>query len=62
MDITLLILAGAVLLFFIILFNFIPLGLWISAVAAGVKVSLPSLVAMRLRRVPPSQPVVGVNS
>ncbi|MFA5593992.1 MAG: flotillin-like protein FloA [Trueperaceae bacterium] len=55
MDITLLILAGAVLLFFIILFNFIPIGLWISAVAAGVKVSLPSLVAMRLRRVPPSQ-------
>ena len=55
MDITLLILAGAVLLFFIILFNFIPIGLWISAVAAGVKVSLPSLVAMRLRRVPPNQ-------
>ncbi len=55
MDITLLILAGAVLLFFIILFNFIPIGLWISAVAAGVRVSLPSLVAMRLRRVPPNQ-------
>jgi uncharacterized protein YqfA (UPF0365 family) len=55
MDITLLILAGAVLLFFIILFNFIPVGLWISAVAAGVSVSLPSLVAMRLRRVPPNQ-------
>lgn len=55
MDITLLIMAGAVLLFFIILFNFIPIGLWISAVAAGVKVSLPSLVAMRLRRVPPNQ-------
>ncbi len=55
MDITLLILAGAVLLFFIILFNFIPIGLWISAVAAGVKVSLSSLVAMRLRRVPPNQ-------
>ncbi|NLG09484.1 MAG: flotillin-like protein FloA [Deinococcales bacterium] len=55
MDVTLLILAGAVLLFFIILFNFIPVGLWISAVAAGVRVSLPSLVAMRLRRVPPNQ-------
>ncbi len=55
MDFTLLILAGAVLLFFIILFNFIPVGLWISAVAAGVRVSLPSLVAMRLRRVPPNQ-------
>lgn len=55
MDITLLIMAGAVLLFFIVLFNFIPIGLWISAVAAGVKVSLGSLVAMRLRRVPPNQ-------
>jgi len=55
MDITLLIMAGAALLFFIVLFNFIPIGLWISAVAAGVKVSLPSLVAMRLRRVPPNQ-------
>lgn len=55
MDITLLIMAGAVLIFFIILFNFIPVGLWISAIAAGVSVSLPSLVAMRLRRVPPNQ-------
>jgi len=55
MDIPLLILAGTVVLFFIILFNFIPVGLWISAVAAGVKVSLFSLLAMRLRRVPPNQ-------
>lgn len=55
LDIPLLILAGAVVLFFIILFNYIPVGLWISAVAAGVKVSLFSLLAMRLRRVPPNQ-------
>lgn len=48
-----LILAGIVILFFMILFTFIPVGLWISAIAAGVKVSLTSLVAMRLRRVPP---------
>jgi uncharacterized protein YqfA (UPF0365 family) len=53
MDVTLLILAGAIILFFIILFTIIPVGLWISAIAAGVKVSLTSLVAMRLRRVPP---------
>ncbi|MBX3143747.1 MAG: flotillin-like protein FloA [Trueperaceae bacterium] len=53
MDIPLVILAGAVILFFIILFSIIPVGLWISAIAAGVKVSLTSLVAMRLRRVPP---------
>ena len=48
-----LILAGIVILFFMILFTFIPVGLWVSAIAAGVKVSLVSLVAMRLRRVPP---------
>ncbi len=53
MDVPLVILAGAVILFFIILFSIIPVGLWISAIAAGVKVSLTSLVAMRLRRVPP---------
>ena len=53
MDVPLIILAGAIVLFFVFLFSFIPIGLWISAVAAGVKVSLTSLVAMRLRRVPP---------
>ncbi len=53
MDIGILVLAGAVILFFLILFTVIPVGLWVSAVAAGVKVSLLSLVAMRLRRVPP---------
>ncbi len=55
MDIGILIIAGAVLVFFLILFSVIPIGLWISAVAAGVNVSLPSLVAMRLRRVPPNK-------
>jgi uncharacterized protein YqfA (UPF0365 family) len=50
-----LIIAGAVLVFFIALFSFIPVGLWISAISAGVKVNLISLVAMRLRRVVPNQ-------
>ncbi|HZW99721.1 MAG TPA: flotillin-like protein FloA [Trueperaceae bacterium] len=52
-DVPLIILAGAIVLFFIILFSVIPIGLWISAISAGVRVSLISLVAMRLRRVPP---------
>lgn len=47
--------AGAIVVFFIILFSFVPVGLWISAIAAGVRVSLSSLVAMRLRRVPPNR-------
>lgn len=36
-----------------ILFSFVPVGLWISAVAAGVKVGIGTLVGMRLRRVSP---------
>ena len=49
----LLVIAGAASFFFIILLNIVPVGLWISALAAGVRVSLTSMVAMRLRRVPP---------
>lgn len=48
-----LVLAAAVVIFLIIFFNFVPIGLWISAISAGVQVKLLSLVAMRLRRVPP---------
>ncbi len=55
MNYTVLVIAGAIILFFIILFSVIPIGLWISAVAAGVRVGLPSLAAMRLRRVPPNK-------
>ena len=55
MDFTILIIAGAVVLFFLVLFTVIPIGLWIAAIAAGVRVSLTSLVAMRLRRVPPAR-------
>ncbi|HOA15812.1 MAG TPA: flotillin-like FloA family protein, partial [Bacillota bacterium] len=42
-----------VFIFLILLLNFIPVGLWISALAAGVKVGLFTLVGMRLRRVAP---------
>lgn len=55
MDSSIFILAGLIVLFFILLFSFVPVGLWISAVAAGVRVSLGSLVAMRLRRIPPNR-------
>ena len=37
-----------------VFFYFIPVGLWISALAAGVKVGIITLFGMRLRRVPPS--------
>ena len=35
--------------------SFVPIGLWISAVAAGVKVGIFTLVGMRLRRVKPKR-------
>ena len=38
-----------------IFLSFVPLGLWISAISAGVKVSIFSLVGMRLRRVRPDK-------
>ncbi|HMM05395.1 MAG TPA: flotillin-like protein FloA [Clostridiales bacterium] len=39
----------------ILLFTFVPVGLWISALAAGVKVGIFDLIGMRLRRVSPSR-------
>ena len=44
--------------------NFVPIGLWISAMAAGVDVGIFNLIGMRLRRVPASQivlPLVKAN-
>lgn len=33
-----------------IFLHFVPMGLWISALASGVHVSIGSLVGMRIRR------------
>lgn len=41
-----------------IFLHFVPVGLWISAIAAGVRVGIFTLVGMRLRRVPPSHIVM----
>ncbi|HQD32628.1 MAG: flotillin-like protein FloA [Atribacterota bacterium] len=38
----------------VIFFYLVPVGLWISALAAGVKVSITTLIGMRLRRVEPA--------
>ena len=35
-------------------FSFVPVALWISALAANVKVSIITLIGMRLRRVVPA--------
>ena len=43
------------LLAVIIFFRFIPIGLWITALASGVRVSFMTLFGMRFRKVSPSQ-------
>lgn len=43
------------ILFLSVFFSFIPVGLWISALAAGVKVGLINLIGMRFRRVAPAR-------
>jgi uncharacterized protein YqfA (UPF0365 family) len=50
----LIIIIGVVsLIGFSVFISFVPIPLWINALFAGVKVSLSSLVGMRLRKVPP---------
>jgi uncharacterized protein YqfA (UPF0365 family) len=51
----LLIILGIVLVVISLFFSFVPVGLWISALAANVKVSIFNLIGMRLRRVVPSR-------
>ncbi len=45
----------AVLVFLCLFFSFVPVALWISALAANVHVGILTLVGMRLRRVVPSR-------
>lgn len=54
-DIMPVIIIAIILIALAILFTFVPVMLWISALAAGVKVGLFTLVGMRLRRVIPSR-------
>lgn len=50
-----LIIVAVILIAVAILFTFVPVALWISALAAGVKVSIFTLIGMRLRRVVPNR-------
>ena len=50
--------------FIMIFLHFVPLGLWISALAADVRVGIVTLVGMRMRRVPPAKiilPLIKAN-
>lgn len=44
-----------ILLLIIVVLSFVPLGLWISALAAGVRIGIVTLIGMRLRRVTPAR-------
>lgn len=46
---------GLALIFLSIFLSFIPVGLWITAWAAGVRISLKTLIGMRFRRVQPAR-------
>ncbi|GAA4078975.1 flotillin-like protein FloA [Amphibacillus indicireducens] len=46
---------GLIVIAIIVILTFIPVALWISALAAGVKVGIFTLIGMRLRRVVPSR-------
>jgi len=54
-DITVFIIFAILVVFLALFFSFVPVGLWISAFAANVKVSMFDLIGMRLRRVVPSK-------
>ena len=45
----------AIVVFLALFLSFVPVGLWISAAAAGVRVGILTLVGMRLRRVVPQR-------
>lgn len=49
---------GIILLLVIAFFIFVPVGLWISAIASGVKIGIFDLIGMRLRRVAPAKIVL----
>ena len=48
---------AGILIVLSLFFSFVPVGLWISAAAAGVKVGIFNLIGMRLRRVVPTRVV-----
>ena len=54
-NIAVIILIGIIGLLIVLFFVFVPVGLWISSLAANVKISIFNLIGMRLRRVVPSR-------
>ncbi len=55
---TTIIVAAIIIILAVVFFAVIPVGMWISAIASGVKISIFSLVGMKLRRVKPVKIVI----
>ncbi|PGH39849.1 MAG: hypothetical protein CRN43_06580 [Candidatus Nephrothrix sp. EaCA] len=53
MDITLIFIVCLCIAALFAFLHFVPLGLWITAVFSGVKVTIGELIGMRIRKVPP---------
>ncbi len=52
------VIAIVVIIMLVVFFRFFPIGLWISAAASGVHISIFSMVGMRFRRINPSKVVL----
>jgi len=52
-DVIAIIFFAFLFIIFIVIFSFVPFALWLSAIAAGVNVSIFTLIGMRLRQVRP---------
>ena len=55
--VSLLVIIFLVLVLLIVFFSFVPVGLWISAMASGVRVRISILIGMRFRRIAPGDVV-----
>jgi uncharacterized protein YqfA (UPF0365 family) len=53
--VTLVVILALVVVALMFLFYFVPVGLWITAIFSGVRVSLGTLIGMRLRKVNPAE-------
>lgn len=57
-DMVWIVILGIVALLVVLFFVFVPVGLWVSSLAANVKISIFNMIGMKLRRVKPDRIVM----
>lgn len=57
-SITWIVILGIIGLLIVLFFAFVPVGLWVSSLAANVRISIFNMIGMRLRRVKPAKIVM----